>query len=290
MALAGLRHSWLLALADPSGPAAVLPEKRLRPWDLAAVCDLADRHGVLPTVLANLRQVAAREGPARAVRISGNVDDKAILADAEKSVLRQTGLAMLLRRQAAEATAALARASVPVLVLKGPEFADRLYPQPAARLFTDIDLFIPQAAGDAAEGVMRDLGYVPTVSSMKYEEGYGERGWRRPSARTGVASGLVEVHWNLVNSPTLRRVVSVEFADLQLETAPGRSGGPRMTAASLLLVAAVHGATSHGFDKLRMLYDVAQTVRGAPGRWTRRGSAARSPQPAPRWPWRRPCA
>ena len=123
---------------------------------------------------------------------------------------------MLLRRQAAEIAAALAADGVPAMVLKGPEFADRLYPQPAVRVFSDIDLLIPKTAGAAAEAVMRRLGYEPAASSMKYDEGYGERGWRRPKS----PGGLVEIHWNLVNSPTLRRMVSVELADLQVEPAP----------------------------------------------------------------------
>jgi hypothetical protein len=285
MVFSGLRHSWLLALADPTGPRDDLPAKPLRPWDMAPLCELAGRHGVLPTFLANLRQTISRHGAASVIRPSANHSEKPALAAAEDAVIRQTALTMLLRRQAAEIVAALARAGVPALILKGSEFADRLYPRPGARLFSDVDLLVPQTSGAAAALILRDLSYEPTANSMKYEEGYGEQGWRRKEP----AGGLVEIHWNLVNSPTLRRVVSVTYEDLQIESAAERGDdrvpraacppvpaaeqltpapappGQRLTPASLLLVAAVHGATSHGFDQLRMLYDVAQIVRGAAG-------------------------
>jgi hypothetical protein len=92
---------------------------------------------------------------------------------------------------------------------------------------------------------------------MKHETGYGEESWRHP-ARPG---GMVEIHWNLVNSPSLRRALSVTYEDLQLEV-QGRS---RPSAAAVLLIAAVHGVASHGVDRLQVLCDVVQAVRGTAG-------------------------
>jgi hypothetical protein len=263
----GLQYSWLLALADPAplatpvspgrSPAGCpdpLPERPMRPADLAAVCDLAMRHGVLPTVLANLARATAVRGRAAVFKNPAGPAEAETLRNAERTVIQQTGLVMLLRRQAAEITAALAKASVPVAILKGPDFADRLYPNSALRLFSDIDLLIRKDDIGPSETIMRGLGYEPSDASMKYDTGYGERGWRRPKS----PGGLVEIHWNLVNSPTLRKTVSVEWADLQMEAG-------RLSPASILLAAAVHAATSHGFDRLQMLYDTAQTVRGAAG-------------------------
>ncbi len=144
-------------------------------------------------------------------------------------------------------------------MLKGPDFADRLYPDPALRPFTDLDLLAPPAAVPQVEAALEAVGYRPEPApKRKHAGGYGERAWRLPDAPTGA----VEVHWNLVNSPPLRRRVSVEYDDLQLETA---DGAPRPTAASLLAVAAVHGATGHRFDRLQVLCDVCQAARGAAG-------------------------
>jgi hypothetical protein len=319
MAVSARQRSWLLALADPAGPRASLPSSPLRPADLPILFDLADRHGVLPALIANLKQAMAAGNPQRVLKgpeesaagmtansgkanpschserseesrratgtglavhrdssppPAGAQNDKvpkasgngltpsaaALLAPADKQLAQRTGLTMLLRRQAAEILAAMARTGAAVLVLKGPEFADRLYPRPTLRTFSDIDLLIPDSSSAAADRVMRDLGYQPQEAAMKYDSGYGEQAWRR----AGQPGGTVEIHWNLVNSPSLRRAVSVKYEDLQVEDgiAPATR---RPTAAAILLIAGVHGAASHGFDRLQILCDVAQSVRGAAG-------------------------
>lgn len=69
-----------------------------------------------------------------------------------------------------------------------------------------------------------------------------------------------------MNSPPLRRRISVAYDDLQVEDGPevGRSE-PRPSASSLLLIAAVHGAVGHRFDRLQILCDVCQCARRAAG-------------------------
>jgi hypothetical protein len=261
MTLTGLRQSWLVALADPAGPPKSIPPQPLPAADLPTLLTLAERHGVLPALVANYKDAVNRFGPARVVSPASAAEAAAPLADAEGRLAHRTGITMLLRHQAGEILEALARASVPAVILKGTEFADRLYPRPALRLFSDVDLLIPVAAAESAARIMEGLGYRTADPSMKYAGGYGEQVWQRP----GRPGGLVEIHWNLVNSPTLQRTVSVALEDLALEDAPGAAGRRRPTAASLLLVAAVHGATSHAFDRLQILCDVAQAVRGAAG-------------------------
>ena len=94
---------------------------------------------------------------------------------------------------------------------------------------------------------------------MKYAQGYSERTWQHPA----MPGAMVEVHDNLVNSPTVRRGVSVRLEDLPTERASG--GLLRATPAGLLIIAAVHGAASHSFDKVQHLCDLAQIVRGRAG-------------------------
>ena len=304
-----LVFSWLLALADPTGLRPPLPDGRLLVADFTTLCDLADRHGVLASFLANFKHATSdatlrpcsakhatqgeaessgaaslritRDGPGRIVRsprtfaASKRADDATAraLADAERRLVQQTGMVLILRRQTGELAAALAEAGVPAVVLKGTDFADRLYPRPGLRLFRDVDILVSESARAQADLCMERLGYRPTGASLKYASGYGECGWRRPEAPPAgrMAGGTVEIHWDLVNSPSLRRAVSVPFEALQTERpAPPHTGHmagglPRLSPTSMLLVAAVHGATSHAFDRLQVLYDVAQAVRGAAG-------------------------
>jgi hypothetical protein len=182
-----------------------------------------------------------------------------MMAAAEERLVGRAGLSLLLRHRLKGLMGELAARALPAVVLKGAQFADRLYPDPALRPFTDVDLLAPPAVVPQVEAALEELGYHPEPAPQhKHSVGYGERAWRLPDA----PAGAVEVHWNLVNSPPLRRRVSVEFDDLQLEQS---EGALRPTPASLLAVAAVHGATGHRFDRLQVLCDVCQAARGAAG-------------------------
>lgn len=249
-------EQWLLATADPAGPRLPLPAA-LHPRRLGAFWGAADRHGVLPAVAANLRALVREHGAERVCREAGPLEE--MLASAEERLVTRTGLSLLLRHRLRAVADALRERGLPAVVLKGPEFADRLYPDPALRPFTDLDLLAAPTAVPQVEAALEALGYRPDPAPRrKHRGGYGERTWRLPDAPTGA----VEVHWNLVNSPPLRRRVSVEYDDLQLEAT---DGAPRPTAASLLAIAAVHGATGHRFDRLQVLCDVCQAARGAAG-------------------------
>jgi len=254
-----LEH-WLVATADPQGPRHPLPSGRLRPRQLDSFLHAADWHGVLPAVAANLRAVAEQHGPERVVAADGDaalhLGDMLVAAQAR--LVARAGLSLALRRHLRDIMAAMAEHGLPAIVLKGAEFCDRLYAQPALRPFTDVDLLAAREVVPDVEAVLEALGYRPDPAPRrKHAEGYGERTWRLEG---GV--GAVEVHWDLVNSPPLRRRISVEFGDLQLET---QDGVLRPTPASLLAIAAVHAAAGHRFDRLQTLCDVCQAARGAAG-------------------------
>jgi hypothetical protein len=242
----------LLALADPVGRDVPGPVAPLRGGPMRRLLDLADRHGVLPAVVSNIHRLAERGQ----VLWDGDDQAQALWKTVPDLLLQRTGLSLALRQQAREIIQAFCQAALPVVVLKGSDFADRLYPHPSLRTFTDVDLLIPQPVLAASRPVMSCLGYRPIVVAMKYEAGYGEEVWYRPQR----AAGHVEVHTDLVNSPSLRRGLSVSFEDLQLTPAEPH---PRPSVASTILIAAVHGAASHSFDRLQLLVDLMQAVRQA---------------------------
>lgn len=251
-------QSWLVALSDPNGPRQPLPERPLRGGQAEQLVKLADRHSVLPAVAANLRRAAQAGGLA-----AGAAPElESAMEWANERLLRRTALSLAIRGQLAEIGAAFAGRDLAAVAIKGADFGDRLYPAPALRPFTDLDLLVPARCLAGAEEVMSRLGYAAGSAAMKYGTGYAQRSWRRPD-RLG---GTVEIHWNLVNSPTVRRGVSVEFDDLRMEAAPAGWRLPRPDASSLLLIAAVHGAASHAFDRLQLLWDVCQAAAGAAGK------------------------
>ncbi len=261
---------WLAALCDPqiNRDSHLLfvpePSQPMTPAQLSRLMELATRHGVLPAVLANLRRISEARGPAAIVRADDAGTLATAMAQGDQVMLKRTAMAMLLRWQLAQIGRALAARGLPGIVIKGPDAAARLYENVSLRPFTDIDLLTDVSAAAQLDAALRDIGYEPKSPDMKYAEGYGELAYRRSDA----AGGAVEVHWNLVNSPMLRKGLSVELGDLQLEPAPITScqwTGRQPSAASLLLIAAVHAAASHGFDRLQHLCDIRQVIRGRAG-------------------------
>lgn len=254
-------HAWLLALSDPTG-CRTLPERPLPAACWAQLCSRADGHGVLPAVLANAKRALATEGVPRLATgaDAGAVLEKA-LTRARDSLIVHTALCLAIRGQIREIAAAFQAAGVPVAVLKGADFADHLYPDPSLRPFTDLDILVPRTAVGEAEAALSRLGYCCREPSMKYVEGYGEQSWSRSERH----EGMVELHWNLVNSPTIRHGVTLSWEDLAFEAEPGADGIRRPTVPARLLIAAVHAAASHGFDRLQPLYDVCLAARRCTG-------------------------
>lgn len=223
MSLSAL-ETQLVRLALPATEPAC---RKLPPPELARLTEMAARHSVLPIVVRNLGQPSPPD------------------------LVRASGFAVLLRLRLAEIARVLQARGIPLVVLKGAEFADRLYPDPALRGFTDIDLMVPRAGLTAVGEALRSLGYEHCIpKGLSHTETYGEQLWQP----VGPGKFGVEIHWNLVNSPPVQRGVSVVFEDLQ------RAASGRLSAASLLLIAAVHGAASHQFDRLGLLVDVRQAA------------------------------
>jgi hypothetical protein len=213
-------------------------------------------------VLANLRRLR-QEHPDSLLRVSIPEQAAAWRAFDQAADTRLAHLAVMalfLRHQALGLLSALRARQLPAILIKGPLFAQRLYHPAALRTYIDVDLLVPRSAWDAIQAGMTALNFRPHDVSMKYAAGYGEQAWTHPD-HPGCS---FEVHWNLVNSPTLRRGMSVSYEDLRVRDDPDPLGAS-LAPAALLLLATVHAAASHSFDKLQHLCDIAQIARGAAG-------------------------
>lgn len=229
-------HRILLRLADPQGR---LPsDQTLPPPALQRVLRAAGEHGVLPTVVGRLPAGLAGEVP----------------KDTRDLLQAQAANTLLLRQMASGLLRSLATAGLPAAVVKGPTFAERLYRGPFWRPFTDIDLLIGRDDMERAGALLADQGFAPEELALKHAEGYAETKW---IADRGLEV-LVELHWDMIGSPTLRRGRRLDLALL---------GGPKEadTPGAFLLIAAVHTALGDGFTRLQPLVDLLLTVRGAAG-------------------------
>ena len=250
---------WLLALADPEGPSAQLPKVPLTSDQLTNLTVLAEIHGVLPALLANLDRVFAQNPGVILTDTKALTDIRTTLSPMQQRVAERAALALFLTAEAQKLCRALAADGVAAMLIKGGDFATRLYRPTALRTFVDVDLLISPADWPRAEAVMGRLGFSEQKSALKYTSGYAERTWEHPS----LPGAMFEIHDNLVNSPTLRRGVAVALADLPQAPAPRQ--GTQFTPAALLVIASVHAAASHGFDKVQQLYDLRQIIRGRAG-------------------------
>ena len=240
--IARLRRTWktqasrrvvselLVAAADP------LHEGYLNPTIVtpALVRDIVNQaadHGVLPIVAYKAKQ--------------GFVSVENLLGDEARNELRvSAAFSMMLRQHARSLLEQLQ--DLPVALVKGETFARLLYPSPALRPFTDIDLLVAPSAIEAVSDVLARneyfLGEDPAAS--------GRREWKwvhKTNPRI-----MVELHTNLVHAPSLQNAMSFDYERLQRH-------GPEHPV-TLLAIAVIHGAL-HRFERLRHVVDVCQAAR-----------------------------
>jgi hypothetical protein len=252
-------EQWLMTLADPKFQADHLPRQKLKAAEVAPLCVLSEMHGVLPATLERLDWML-RNKPELLLSAPGlNLEILASLQPMQKRLTERAAIALFLGAESRRIQLELRATGVEAMLLKGLDFAGRLYAPPALRSFNDIDVLVRASEWEGVAATLARLGYLPQETPMKYARGYSERTWQHPA----MPGAMVEVHDNLVNSPTVRRGVSVRLEDLPTQRAS--DGLLRATPAGLLIIAAVHGAASHSFDKVQHLCDLAQIVRGRAG-------------------------
>lgn len=221
---------WLIHCADPIGPRTPPPKPVLSVAEVEELVRQADAHGVLPAVLRNYpafrfdRDLAPAEAEGVALH-------KAALAYSK--ILRLHGEALL-----AEAT------DLPVFAVKGPVFAQLIYPSPQLRTFTDIDLLVAEEARAELSALLEARDFLMVEHDKDLRE------WKWVHRDNGGV--MVEVHTDLVHASSLRGTMSLTHRHL---------AGHDRSPAGQLLVASVHASLGAHFDKLRNLVDVCQAAR-----------------------------
>ncbi len=212
--------------------------------ETATVLRAAELHGVLPNVLKMILQSGCKNSAQREIKA------------ARELVLNQTAFELALKHHGSRVLEMLTRNGLEAIVVKGPTFAKRLYPEAGLRSFTDIDILISKESRTEARALLPALGFTLQTKEYRGEHDYFEDAWCLSSDdRIGI-----EIHCDLSHNPKLRRSASVKLADVM----DAGNGNPE-DATALLLVAAAHGALSHQFDRLQHLVDVALAAKGAAG-------------------------
>lgn len=249
---------WLLELCDPEGCCRI-PAGRLTTACVAALVETARDHGVAGTVIRNLRMLLRQETlPAAMVDHQERSAILATLQEQHQRCIPETAQSLLLRGTASSLLASMRREGFQAAIVKGEDFADRLYELPALRPFRDIDLLMPRNQIDRVDDLMQSRGFRFVTPPGKYNPEYGERTWDK----TGPPRIRVELHWNMINCPSQRSRSSLAWEDLDWSETEGQW---RASAESLLLIACSHATISHRFDRLQHLCDIRQLGRGHAG-------------------------
>ncbi len=222
--------------------------------DWRALLTLAQVDGVLPLLYRRLdtRGELAQIPP----------DPRRVLQLGYYAAVAQTGL---LYQQLQRLLAALC-AVTPVVVLKGAALGPALYPEPALRPLSDIDLLIPEGDLPAATAVLHSLGYaeVPELTpGINRLVEYHTRFDGGPGSNV-----TVEIHWRLVAGAADWRSPSQAWFWQQREpwqpasiTGPTASTGSvpsTLTPTAHLIYLAAHLMLQHGGAGARLiwLYDL----------------------------------
>lgn len=240
-----------IALCDPEMRLPLPPGSRLTRLSPQELCRRACFHGVHHFLLSNLLTPGRTAGyPTTWVVATGELLTEVVRRDAARTLLLRTEGQRILRT--------LRSVGIEVLVLKGADFADHLYPLPGLRSSTDIDLMVRERDFGRAGDMLVSLGCRSvTEDGRKHAAPYGEESFIHDAAGVAVR---VELHWNMVNSPSLRRAVTLAYDDLLAADGSLENEGR-------LLIAAVHGGTGHQFDRLKFLVDLLQLFRRSDGKF-----------------------
>jgi len=157
-------------------------------------------------------------------------------------------------------TRVLAHAGVPVIVLKGGDLMDRVYPRISAREMVDLDLLVPAVSMDRAAGILQEQGYTfltPYLPANEPSTQHLPRLMRHDSVP-------IELHVGLTPPASPIRINLAGIWE-RSRPAPGAATYRVMAAEDLLLYLCVHAAYLHAAEfGLRPLCDVEAVVRSLP--------------------------
>ncbi len=183
----------LLGLVDPTS--LLTPERagalvaEATPAAIESLLKLAAGHRVEGFLGARLNAISADSVPA-------DLRDPLI-----RALHRNKVRAMSALRERDRILHAFAQHDISCIVLKGADLAYRIYSDPGARPFEDLDLLVHEADVSKADNALRDLDYAtppdllpfPLIRKLHFHLPYLHRDGR----------AFVEVHWQLVDSHTM---------------------------------------------------------------------------------------
>lgn len=184
----------------------------------------------------------------------------------EDSHRRAMAWALSVERTALRACSALRAEDVDVIVLKGPAFAHRFYPDPSLRPFGDLDLLVRTDDLARAGTVLERMGFARTLPEP--HAGFDRRFGTGTIYRT--AGGIeIDLHRTLVIGPFGLWIQPDELFDATEELTIGGRSLRRLDDTAAFMHACVHAALGALPPLLMPLRDVVQIASIGRPDWDR---------------------
>jgi hypothetical protein len=143
--------------------------------------------------------------------------------------------------------AAFRQADLPMVSLKGPCLAERLYGDAALRACYDLDLLVRQSDLARAERLLTDIGFLPDNDADDYHQR-----WRRKAA-------ILELHHNLENPKAFDFDMDAIWARTRLSEFQGVP--IRLLGVSDEMLYLCFHAVRHRFERLCLILDLGLAFR-----------------------------
>jgi hypothetical protein len=159
-------------------------------------------------------------------------------------------------------------AEIPVIILKGPALCLSVYPDPALRPFSDLDILISRDNLQKAKSLMPELGYSIIYGSYRNPDNLNEELGCEWSYIDG--PNVVEVHWDLLDKLAPFDIDIKRYWDGALEKAVDGQKVLIFSPENQLLHLCLH-QYKHHWENLRELVDIAGVIKtyGESIKWER---------------------
>ncbi len=215
-------------------------------WDVVIRC--AEENAVAPLLYASLKRCGADRVP------------PAVLERLRIHYLRSDTANWVALAELESLGALFEREHLPCVVLKGGALAATLYPEPALRPMSDLDLLVPLARFAEADELLRGQGFASPVELC--DDFAPQLTNYRAYTRGGLAKPAhLEIHWHLFKSPYYWRRVPIEwFWNRTLEISVGDYRARCFSPDAQFVHLAVHFALHHRAERLIWSYDLARLL------------------------------
>jgi len=221
------------------------PVMSLTEW--SALPGLLRPHWIIPLLAWNLRSWPEEFRPPRE-----------IVSDFEQGFLQGAAGNLLDGRQIRVILTALQEGGIPALLIKGHALARTVYPDPAVRQSSDIDILVRPEDIPAGAAILEKLGYSCPVQSFDlHREGYHSQNFYPPGP-----GSAVDLQWSLSMQfgrfleedldAAFKRKISITSGDLTFDTLSPRDH---------LLYQVFHTVFQHHSLRLSWIADVALLSR-----------------------------